>query len=162
MSERSSTEGPAARQGRPLTGHPNRWRDLVYVAVNTDPTTAEQADPAPGPAGRSASAGTSRTCSPTCSPVARPSEGADCRWTSIRRPSRSVSSPWRRRRDDQTGQRDQACRDRGDRDDDPEAHAGLPQLLGDDPTWYKDAIIYELHVKAFYDSTATASATSAG
>ncbi len=24
--------------------------------------------------------------------------------------------------------------------------------LGDDPLWYKDAIIYELHVKAFYDS----------
>ena len=22
-----------------------------------------------------------------------------------------------------------------------------------DPDWYKDAIIYELHVKAFYDST---------
>jgi starch synthase (maltosyl-transferring) len=27
----------------PLTGHPNRWRDPVYVAVNTDPTTAETA-----------------------------------------------------------------------------------------------------------------------
>jgi starch synthase (maltosyl-transferring) len=27
----------------PLTGHPNRWRDPVYVAVNTDPTTAEHA-----------------------------------------------------------------------------------------------------------------------
>jgi starch synthase (maltosyl-transferring) len=27
----------------PLTGHPNRWRDPVYVAVNTDPTTAERA-----------------------------------------------------------------------------------------------------------------------
>ena len=27
----------------PLTGHPNRWRDAVYVAVNTDPTTAEVA-----------------------------------------------------------------------------------------------------------------------
>ena len=24
--------------------------------------------------------------------------------------------------------------------------------LEDDPLWYKDAIIYELHVKAFYDS----------
>ena len=23
-----------------------------------------------------------------------------------------------------------------------------------DPVWYKDAIIYELHVKAFYDSNA--------
>ncbi|MGZ8481291.1 MAG: alpha-1,4-glucan--maltose-1-phosphate maltosyltransferase [Candidatus Limnocylindria bacterium] len=27
----------------PLTGHPNRWRDAVYVAVNTDPTGAERA-----------------------------------------------------------------------------------------------------------------------
>jgi len=27
----------------PLTGFPNRWRDAVYVAVNTDPTTAEHA-----------------------------------------------------------------------------------------------------------------------
>jgi starch synthase (maltosyl-transferring) len=27
----------------PLTGHPNRWRDPVYVAVNCDPTTAERA-----------------------------------------------------------------------------------------------------------------------
>ena len=23
--------------------------------------------------------------------------------------------------------------------------------MNDDPLWYKDAIIYELHVKAFYD-----------
>jgi maltose alpha-D-glucosyltransferase/alpha-amylase len=28
-----------------------------------------------------------------------------------------------------------------------------PQLLRDDPTWYKDAIVYQLHVKAFYDAT---------
>ena len=27
----------------PLTGHPNRWRDPVFVAVNTDPTVAEHA-----------------------------------------------------------------------------------------------------------------------
>jgi starch synthase (maltosyl-transferring) len=27
----------------PLTGHPLRWRDPVYVAVNCDPTTAERA-----------------------------------------------------------------------------------------------------------------------
>ena len=27
----------------PLTGFPNRWRDAVYVTVNTDPTTAERA-----------------------------------------------------------------------------------------------------------------------
>jgi starch synthase (maltosyl-transferring) len=27
----------------PLSGHPNRWRDPVYVAVNCDPTTAERA-----------------------------------------------------------------------------------------------------------------------
>ncbi len=27
----------------PLHGFPNRWRDAVYVAVNTDPTTAERA-----------------------------------------------------------------------------------------------------------------------
>src|SRR6187455_2786003 len=24
--------------------------------------------------------------------------------------------------------------------------------LGDDPLWYKDAVIYELHVKSFFDS----------
>jgi maltose alpha-D-glucosyltransferase/alpha-amylase len=28
-----------------------------------------------------------------------------------------------------------------------------PQLLRDDPLWYKDAIVYQLHVKAFYDSS---------
>jgi len=27
----------------PLTGHPSRWRDAVFVAVNTDPTSAERA-----------------------------------------------------------------------------------------------------------------------
>jgi len=27
-----------------------------------------------------------------------------------------------------------------------------PLILGDNPLWYKDAIIYELHVRAFYDS----------
>ena len=26
--------------------------------------------------------------------------------------------------------------------------------LKDDPQWYKDAIIYELHIRAFYDSNA--------
>ncbi|MGI8658626.1 MAG: maltose alpha-D-glucosyltransferase [Candidatus Limnocylindria bacterium] len=31
--------------------------------------------------------------------------------------------------------------------------AGAPQLLRDDPEWYRDAIIYQLHVKAFMDST---------
>ena len=30
---------------------------------------------------------------------------------------------------------------------------GAPQLLRGDPRWYKDAIIYQLHVKAFNDST---------
>jgi maltose alpha-D-glucosyltransferase/alpha-amylase len=34
-----------------------------------------------------------------------------------------------------------------------QADAAAPQLLRDDPLWYKDAIIYQLHVKAFYDST---------
>ena len=33
------------------------------------------------------------------------------------------------------------------------SHARAPQLVRDDPLWYKDAIIYELHVKAFNDST---------
>ena len=27
-----------------------------------------------------------------------------------------------------------------------------PGLTSPDPLWYKDAIIYELHVRAFYDS----------
>ena len=31
--------------------------------------------------------------------------------------------------------------------------AGAPQLLRDDPQWYKDANIYQIHVKAFNDST---------
>src|ERR687896_137940 len=34
-----------------------------------------------------------------------------------------------------------------------EPGAGAPHLLGDDPHWYKDAIVYQLHVKAFMDST---------
>jgi maltose alpha-D-glucosyltransferase / alpha-amylase len=29
----------------------------------------------------------------------------------------------------------------------------LPMKLTDDPLWYKDAIIYEVHVKSFFDST---------
>jgi maltose alpha-D-glucosyltransferase / alpha-amylase len=32
----------------------------------------------------------------------------------------------------------------------PRAHSGIPGP--DDPLWYKDAILYELHVKAFFDS----------
>jgi maltose alpha-D-glucosyltransferase/alpha-amylase len=35
----------------------------------------------------------------------------------------------------------------------PRPDAGAPQLLRDDPQWYRDAIIYQLHVKAFHDST---------
>jgi maltose alpha-D-glucosyltransferase/alpha-amylase len=35
----------------------------------------------------------------------------------------------------------------------PRPDAGAPQLLRDDPEWYRDAIIYQLHVKAFHDST---------
>ena len=30
---------------------------------------------------------------------------------------------------------------------------GAPQLLRDDALWYKDAIVYQLHVKAFYDAS---------
>ena len=26
-------------------------------------------------------------------------------------------------------------------------------MLSDDPLWYKDAIIYQTHVKSFFDST---------
>ncbi|HKI37073.1 MAG TPA: maltose alpha-D-glucosyltransferase [Gemmataceae bacterium] len=29
---------------------------------------------------------------------------------------------------------------------------GIPPTLDDDPLWYKDALIYELHVRAFHDS----------
>src|SRR5207249_12340856 len=32
----------------------------------------------------------------------------------------------------------------------PRARSGIPG--SDDPLWYRDAILYELHVKAFYDS----------
>jgi len=35
----------------------------------------------------------------------------------------------------------------------PRPEVGAPQLLRDDPQWYKDAIVYQLHVKAFFDST---------
>ena len=43
-SGRSSTARPSPHgKVDPLTGYPNRWRDPVYVAVNTDPTTAEHA-----------------------------------------------------------------------------------------------------------------------
>jgi maltose alpha-D-glucosyltransferase/alpha-amylase len=31
--------------------------------------------------------------------------------------------------------------------------SGRTAAVGSDPTWYKDAVIYQLHVKAFYDST---------
>ncbi|MEA2652019.1 MAG: maltose alpha-D-glucosyltransferase / alpha-amylase, partial [Chloroflexota bacterium] len=34
-----------------------------------------------------------------------------------------------------------------------EAELAAPQLIRDDPLWYKDAIVYQLHVKAFNDST---------
>src|SRR5215472_12815560 len=30
---------------------------------------------------------------------------------------------------------------------------GERELLGQDPLWYKDAIIYQVHVRAFYDSS---------
>ena len=35
----------------------------------------------------------------------------------------------------------------------PRPDGAAPQLLRDDPHWYKDAIVYQLHVKAFHDST---------
>ncbi len=37
-----------------------------------------------------------------------------------------------------------------------------PDVFGltDDPLWYKDAIIYELHVRTFYDSNGAASEIS--
>jgi starch synthase (maltosyl-transferring) len=43
--ERTLFYRKAVPQGKvdPLTGHPNRWRDPVYVAVNCDPTTPERA-----------------------------------------------------------------------------------------------------------------------
>ena len=34
--------------------------------------------------------------------------------------------------------------------------------IAGDPDWYKDAIIYELHVKAFYDSTGDGTGDFAG
>jgi maltose alpha-D-glucosyltransferase/alpha-amylase len=34
-----------------------------------------------------------------------------------------------------------------------DADPALPPPMHDDPHWYKDAIVYQLHVKAFYDST---------
>lgn len=33
-----------------------------------------------------------------------------------------------------------------------------PTILADDPLWYKDAVIYELHVRAFAIAMATGSA----
>jgi pullulanase/glycogen debranching enzyme len=30
--------------------------------------------------------------------------------------------------------------------------SAIPTALGDDPLWYMDAVIYQLHVKAFFDS----------
>ncbi len=42
----------------------------------------------------------------------------------------------------------------------PTVEAGAPQLLRDDPEWYRDAIIYQLHVKAFRTPRTTATATS--
>jgi len=37
--------------------------------------------------------------------------------------------------------------------DGPRPESLAPQLLRDNPDWYKDAIVYQLHVKAFFDST---------
>ena len=34
--------------------------------------------------------------------------------------------------------------------------------LGQEPFWYKSGVIYEVHVRAFYDATATARAIFAG
>src|SRR5690606_21640664 len=31
-------------------------------------------------------------------------------------------------------------------------HTGTPGSSSDDPLWYKDAVIYQLHVKSFFDS----------
>ena len=36
----------------------------------------------------------------------------------------------------------------------PSATALAPSTIGNDPLWYKDAIIYQLHVKSFRDSNA--------
>lgn len=30
----------------------------------------------------------------------------------------------------------------------------MPEIISNDPLWYKDAVIYELHVRSFYDSNA--------
>ena len=43
--------------------------------------------------------------------------------------------------------------------------SGLPDDCGrkpdaEDPTWFKDAIIYQLHLKSFFDATTTGSAIS--
>ncbi|MEA3130575.1 MAG: maltose alpha-D-glucosyltransferase / alpha-amylase, partial [Paraburkholderia sp.] len=29
---------------------------------------------------------------------------------------------------------------------------GKPATLSDDPLWYKDAIIYQVHIKSFFDA----------
>src|SRR5437762_13861810 len=36
--------------------------------------------------------------------------------------------------------------------DEPSPPAPLPSELPDDPHWYQDAVIYELHIRAFQDS----------
>ena len=37
--------------------------------------------------------------------------------------------------------------------DRPRASSRLPKPSGDDPLWYKDAVIYEVQVKAFADAS---------
>ena len=40
--------------------------------------------------------------------------------------------------------------------------AAVPLATADDPLWYKDAVIYQTHIKAFFDANNDGSATSRG
>ncbi|RAR68244.1 trehalose synthase [Paraburkholderia unamae] len=52
----------------------------------------------------------------------------------------------------QTVTRDPTVPDTHQRDERATQRRGKASLLTDDPLWYKDAVIYQVHVKSFYDS----------
>ncbi|MFT0167816.1 maltose alpha-D-glucosyltransferase [Paraburkholderia mimosarum] len=52
----------------------------------------------------------------------------------------------------QTVTRDPTVSDPQRREERATQRRGKPSLLGDDPLWYKDAVIYQVHVKSFFDA----------
>ena len=61
-----------------------------------------------------------------------------------------------------TGERrDDSCGAAVGHRDRPATRAQVSAPVGDNATWYREAIIYQLHVRAFFDADADGRATSA-